>query len=234
VKQIYSGDNNWVFDTTVNVENEFLLGSIGSAANDMYWRHPKEDISLFPHDAGAPHPTNPLMVKNIGCHIVTSGLCDVTYSWTEEDDLDLDHLRNYAHYIETVFPEKENAKEHSIRPNGYHTLHMHPIGSVTEFSPIRPEYILKADRVGYLRKGSSLMCVIRSAPNTDEWFTTYRDAQAGETITLEPFGSKTYFVFGSVVKKNGQDLQKHKAYKATREIEITCPEFTKIVRVHQK
>ena len=107
-------------------------------------------------------------------------------------------------------------------------------GSVTEFSPIRPEYTIKTDFVGNLKKGSSLLCVIKTDPNADEWFTTYRDAQAGDTITLEPVGTKTYFIFGSVVQKDGQNLEKHKAYKATRETEITCPEFTKIIRVHQE
>ena len=124
--------------------------------------------------------------------------------------------------------------EHSIGPSGYITQHAQANGSVTEFSSIRPEYGIRADGVLNLKKGSSFICVIRTDPNADEWFTTYRDAQAGDTITLEPVGTKTYFIFGSVVQKDGQSLEKHKAYKVTQEIEVTCPEFTKIVRVHQE
>ena len=74
------------------------------------------------------------------------------------------------------------------------------------------------------------MCVIRSAPNTDEWFTTYRDAQAGETITLEPFGSKTYFVFGSqLLRKTGKIYKSIRLIKNiyTSEIEITCRQVYK-------
>lgn len=234
MKKIYTGDNNFTFDTSVNIENELLVGSIDSAANDMYWKRPKEDITLLPHDAGTEHPNNPLMVKNAGCHTLTSGSVELTYTWTEQDNLDQVHLRNFVHYLETVFPEEENVLEHSIGPSGYVTQHAQVNGSVTEFSPIRPEYVIRGDLVGKLKKGSSLICVIRTAPNADEWFTTYRDAQAGDTITLEPVGTKTYFIFGSVVQKDGQSLEKHKAYKVTQEIEVTCPELTKIIRVHQE
>ncbi len=235
MKKVYTGDNTFKFDTTVNIENELMVGSIDSAAYDMYWKLPKEHVSLLPHDGGTPHPTNPLMVKNGGNHIVTRGSLEMTYTWTEEDNLDVEHLRNYAHYIDSVFPEEENIKEFDFSPNGYHTLHGTINGEVSEFSPLRPEYRLRADFVGNLAKGSSVLCVLRTDPNADEWFTTYRDVQPGDTVTLEPVGSKTYFMFGSsLVQKEEQTLELHKPYKATREIEITCPEFTKIVRVHQK
>lgn len=234
MKQIYSGDNNFTFDTSANIENEFLVGSIDSAANDMYWKRPKEDINLLPHDTGTEHPNNPLMVKSFGSHILTSGSVEFTYTWTEQDNFDPDHLRNFVHYLETVFPEEENVVKHSIGPSGYITQHAQVNGLVTEFSPIRPEHTLKSDASMVLKKDSSYLCVIRTDPNADEWFSTYRDAQAGDTITLEPVGTKTYFIFGSVVQKDGQNLEKHKAYKATRGTEITCPEFTKIVRVHQE
>ena len=234
MKEIYQGDNNWVFDTGENIENELLVGSINSAPNDAYWRFPKEDYSKLPHDGNTPHPTNPLMIKNAGCHILTSGDGFVTYSWTEKDNLDLDYVRNFLHYLETIFPEEQHVIEHSISPNGYLKLYQSEAGSVTEFSPLRPEYILKSDRLIEINKGFSLLCVLKMDPNSDEWSTTYRDAQAGDTITLEPVGTKTYFIFGSVVQKDGQNLEKHKTYKVTREIEVTCPEFTKIVRVHQK
>ena len=236
MKKVYTGDNNWVFDTTVNIENELMVGSINSAANEMYWKLPKEHVSLLPHDGGTPHPTNPLMVKNGGNHIVTRGCVKTVYTWTEEDNLDVDHLRNYAHYVDSVFPEEENIKEFDLSSNGYFKL-LWAVenGEVSEFTPLRPQYRLRADFVGYLTEGSSALCVLRTDPNADEWFTTYRDVQPGDTVTLEPVGTKTYVMFGSsLVQKEGQTLQLHKPYKVTREVEVTCPEFTIIVRVHQK
>ena len=234
MKKIYQGDNNFVFDEGGNIENEFLVGSIDSAANDMYWKRPKEDINLLPHDAGAKHPNNPLMVTSFGSHILTSGSIEIEWSWTEEDSISLEHARNFAHYLDSAFPETENTIEMSIGANGYIKQFAKANGSVTDFAPIRPEYTLNTDASILLHKGSSYLCVLRTDPNADEWFSTYRDAQAGDTITLEPVGTKTYFIFGSVVQKDGQNLEKHKAYKVTREIEITCPEFTKIVRVHRE
>lgn len=234
MKKVYQDGGTFVFDAGANIENELLISSIDSAANDMYFKRPKEDVSLLPHDAGTPHSTNPLMVKNGGAWTMTSGSVEFTYTWTEQDNFDPDHLRNFVHYLETIIPEEENVLEYSIGPSGYITQHGQANGSVTEFSPVRPEYSIRADLGVTLKKGSSFICVIRTDPNADEWFTTYRDAQAGDTITLEPVGTKTYFIFGSVVQKDGRSLEKHTAYKVTQEIEVTCPEFTKIIRVHQK
>ena len=131
MKKIYQGDNTFVFDEGENIENEFLVGSIDSAANDMYWKRPKEDINLLPHDAGTKHLNNPLMVKSFGSHILTSGSVEFTYTWTEQDNLDQVHLRNFVHYLETVFPEEENVLEHSIGPSGYITQHAQANGSET-------------------------------------------------------------------------------------------------------
>lgn len=234
MKEIYQGDNNLVFDKSENIENEFLLGSIGSAANDMYWKRGKNDISLLPHNAGAPHPTNPLMVTSYGSHILTSGSIEIEWSWTEEDSISLEHARNFAHYLDSAFPETENTIEMSIGANGYIKQFAKANGSVTDFAPIRPEYTLNTDASILLHKGSSYLCVLRTDPETDKWDSTYIDAQADSAVTLKPVGSKTYFVFGSVVQKEGKTLERFKGYKCTKPIEITCPEFTKIVRVHRE
>ena len=45
------------------------------------------------------------------------------------------------------------------------------------------------------------MCVLRMSLESERWDSGYIDVQAGGTVTLRPVGSKTYFVFGSVVKR---------------------------------
>ena len=152
MKKIYQGDNNFVFDEGGNIENEFLVGPIDSAANDMYWKRPKEDINLLPHDAGAKHPNNPLMVTSFGSHILTSGSIEIEWSWTEEDSISLEHARNFAHYLDSAFPETENTIEMSIGANGYIKQFAKANGSVTDFAPIRPEYTLNTDASILLHK----------------------------------------------------------------------------------
>tara|TARA_R100000388_G_scaffold94478_1_gene81854 strand:- start:5066 stop:5764 length:699 start_codon:yes stop_codon:yes gene_type:complete len=230
----WQGENNLEFDTAQNIENEFVISGITSAPKEMYWLRKKGELPLLPHNAGTPHPTNPHMMTANGAHILMSGSCEFVYSWTEEDNISPEHARNFAHYLDSQFPEAENTVDMNIGASGYIKQFAKVNGSVTDFMPIRPEYTLDTDALLTLHKGSSYMCVLRTAPETDKWDTTYIDAQADSTVTLRPVGSKTYFVFGSVVQKEGKTLERFKGYKCTKPIEIKCPEFTKIVRVHQE
>lgn len=230
----WRGENNFEFDTVQNIENEFVISGITSAPKDMQWFRKKDELPLLPHNAGTPHPTNPCMMTSYGAHILTSGSIEINWSWTEEDNISPEHARNFAHYLDSQFPEAENTIEMSIGANGYIKQFAKVNGSVTDFAPIRPEYTLDTDASITLHKNSSYLCVLRTAPETDKWDSTYIDAQADSTVTLRPVGSKTYFVFGSVVQKEGKTLDRFKGYKCTKPIEVTCPEFTKIVRVHQE
>ena len=234
----WSGENTFEFDIAQNIEHELLISAISSASVDMHWYRKKDEIPLVwwskPHNAGTAHPTNPHMVTAQGAHVLTSGSCEFIYSWTEEDNISPEHARNFAHYLDSQFPESENTVDMNIGASGYIKQFCKVNGSVTDFSAIRPEYTLNTDVRLTLHKGSSYMCVLRMSPESERWDSGYIDVQAGGTVTLQPVGSKTYFVFGSVVQKEGKTLERFKGYKCTKPIEITCPEFTKIVRVHQE
>ena len=230
----WGGENNFEFDTSQNIEHEFLISGITSASKEMQWFRKKDELPLLPHNAGTPHPTNPHMMTSYGAHILTSGSIEMNWSWTEEDNISLEHARNFSHYIDSQFPEAENTIEMNISANGYIKQFAKVNGSVTDFAPIRPEYTLNTDASITLHKGSSYMCVLRTAPETNKWHSTYIDAQPESTVTLQPVGSKTYFVFGSVVQNESKTLERFKGYKCTKPTVISCPEFTKIVRVHQE
>ncbi len=236
---MYMGDNNFEFGSYQNIENELIVATIVSAHKDMYWYRPAKDVPLMPHGAGSPHPDNPYMAKDYGCHLMTDGSCDFTFTWTEEDNIPDEYARNYAHYLDTIAPEPENVLETSFGPNGHIKQYAEANGSVTTFAAFRPEYTFLVDVTLNLHKGSSLVCIARTDPEfsgvgEDNWDQGYIDVQAGQSVTLEPFGSKTYFLFGKTVQKEGQDLEAFKVYKCTRPIEVTCSEFTKIARIHRK
>ena len=230
----WGGENTFEFDVAQNIEHDFLISGISSAPVDMYWYRKKDELPLLPHNAGTPHPTNPHMMTAQGAHTLTSGSCEFIYSWTEEDNISPEHARNFAHYLDSQFPESENTVDMNIGASGYIKQFCKVNGSVTDFSAIRPEYTLNSDVRLTLYKGSSYLCVLRMSLESERWDSGYVDVQAGDTVTLRPVGSKTYFVFGSVVQKEGKTLERFKGYKCTKPIEITCPEFTKIVRVLQE
>ena len=85
------------------------------------------------------------------------------YSWTEEDNISPEHARNFAHYLDSQFPEAENTVDMNIGASGYIKQFCKVNGSVTDFSAIRPEYTLNTDVRLTLHKGSSYLCVLRMA-----------------------------------------------------------------------
>ena len=104
--------------TVQNIEHDLLISGISSAPVDMYWYRKKDELPLLPHNAGTPHPTNPHMMTAQGAHILTSGSIEI-YSWTEEDNISPEHARNFAHYLDSQFPESENTIDMNIGANGY-------------------------------------------------------------------------------------------------------------------
>ena len=88
-------------------------------------------------------------------------------------------------------------------------------------------------RLNLTHKNSSLICVLKLEHRKYMGHFVQRRT-SGDTIQLEPFGTKTYFIFGNPVQKEGTTLEAFKPYKCSRSLEITCPEFTKIVRVHRQ
>ena len=180
----WSGENTFEFDIAQNIEHELLISAISSASVDMHWYRKKDEMPLVwwskPHNAGTAHPTNPHMVTAQGAHVLTSGSCEFIYSWTEEDNISPEHARNFAHYLDSQFPEAENTVDMNIGASGYIKQFCKVNGSVTDFSAIRPEYTLNTDVRLTLHKGSSYMCVLRMALESERWDSGYIDVQAGE------------------------------------------------------
>ena len=136
--------------------------------------------------------------------------------------------------MKTIAPEEENTIEVDFTEDGgYIRMYAEANGNVEKYSPFRPDWTLLADVRLNLHTNSSLMCILKIEAEK-KWEVLYRDAQAGDTLQLESFGTKTYFIFGNPVQKEDTKLEAYKPYKCTRSLEITCPEFTKIVRVHRQ
>ena len=111
--------NNFEFDTVQNIENEFVISGITSAPKDMHWFRKKDELPLLPHNAGTPHPTNPCMMTSYGAHILTSGSIEIILVMDRRQYISPEHARNFAHYLDSQFPEAENTVEMSIGANGY-------------------------------------------------------------------------------------------------------------------
>ena len=232
---IYGGDNSFVWDKTENIENELLVSQVVSTTQPMYHSRPVEDLPIItPTMELVIHPDNPFMAKDAACQIMTHGSCDFEFTWGKENPIPEEYTRAYSHYLKTIAPEEENTLEADFTEDGgYIRMYAEANGNVEEYSPFRPDWTLLADVRLNLHKKSSLICVLK-LESEKTWDILYRDAQAGDTIPLKPIGTKTYFIFGNPVQKEGTTLEAFKPYKCSRSLEITCPEFTKIVRVHRQ
>lgn len=230
--------SNITFSTPSNVGNQLVATAAVDIPQDSFFRREdKEGIKNLAHNHGqiVLHPEYPFMHRGTNSLILTRGTGRLIYKWTENDDLTTQQVDQFRAYLASVFPSSEG---HSIVmdiPNKTITVSVVAAGDLEEFSNVRPHWGLNCSFAEIsFDEGADLLCVLRTSEDKDSWETLYRDGQKNSEVTVRRVGEECYVIFGRPVIKDGTSLQAFKPYKLTSdEITVTCPEFTKIIRVHK-
>lgn len=231
------GTNNMEFGNLHNIQNEIVVCSVRNAPAGAFWERPKSDAHLLGHNKGqiVTHPDMPFLLRSGQNHILVKGSITLTFRWQDDDRLSNRDIERFVELLNEEMPEDDNlitldwaAKTITVvgRFNG----------NKDTFSPIRPSHTLNcASARMELEAGSDFVCVLRTSADSDNWVSLYRDVQAGETVTIPKEGEKSYVIFCSDdVTKDGTTLEYLKPYKISGDsVEVTCPSFTKVVRVHK-
>ena len=231
------GTTNMPFGNTHNIENEIVVCSVRNAPAGAFWDRPKADAHLLPHNNGQviTHPDMPFLMRSYQSHTLTKGSITMRWEWQDDDPLSNQDIERYVEFLNEELPEDDNPVVVDWAAKTV-TVVASVNGNKETFSPIRPSHTLNYSSARIeLSAGSDLVCVLRTSADSDDWQTLYRDVQAGETVTIPKEGEKSYVIFGSDdVTKDGTTLEYLKPYKISGDsVEVTCPSFTKIIRVHK-
>lgn len=231
------GTNNMDFGNVHNIENEIVTCSVRNAPAGAFWERPKSDAHLIPHNKGqiVTHPDMPFALRNAQNHILVKGSLTVTYRWQDDDLLSNRDIERFVEFLNEEVPEDQNPVTVDWAAKTI-TLIASVNGNKDTFGTIRPSHSLDCAQVRLeLDAGADLLCVLKTSADSDNWQTLYRDVQAGETVTIPKKGEKSYVIFCSDdVTKDGTTLEYLKPYKISGDsVEVTCPSFTKVVRVHK-
>ena len=231
------GTTNLVFDNIHNIENELVTCSARNTPAGAFWERPKSDAHLMPYSGGrvVTHPDMPFAIRAPQTHLLVKGSIDITYRWQDDDLLSNRDIERFFELLNEEMNEDEipvtlDWATKTITVNGVVS------GNRDTFTTVRPSHTLDCALVrAELGAGSDFLCVMRTSADTENWQTLYRDVQAGETVTIPKEGEKSYVIFCSEdVTKDGTTLEYLKPYKISGDsVEVTCPSFTKVVRVHK-